>query len=519
MVQNSDKSPGEGLAVTVAHEQPVRLDSSTDGGEKQEDPQERGGDSLRRPGHPAAKAVGHAPASLQTCSIEPHRNPSFFENSQLFIEHEDLLAGHFHVEDTAKGLRFTNCEDRHNTRNDGRSIIACEEGLWGFAYWLKTAMPGKRGGRVPAFTLSSVKGKLLPFRCKSWRHIGECRDFVFKRDFKRIMDALESRPVWLFVVLTLSRKRWKAGPRAAYKNFWRAWQRLRQRLGRLLGEKIEFICVMEQHRDGWPHMNLLLYWKGMENVDDLPKYAEAIGKWLKRKAPSCGIGHSVFCQELESQKNIAGYFSGQSLGYEGNGPRNGNQISKAHRQVAGEVNKQSKSYQVPTDAPLGFRRIRSSRHLVTPVGNDESEFSGAIWNPEKQPKDSAIPAKSIKITRGKLFVVQGKPDTLELPGARDEGGPARNASGGAEAKRRPVRGVWGAEPPTSGRLRRSAARRRIEHLTGMPDGFAPVASLQEWWAVSKIARQGLETIGLSAASIRLRIARLKESFERGRKYD
>ncbi len=102
----------------------------------------------------------------------------------------------------------------------------------------------------------------------------------------------------------------------------------------------------------------------------------------------------------------------------------------------------------------------------------------------------------------------------ELPGARDEGGPARVASGGAEAKRRPVRGVRGAEPPASPRPRaKRAARPRIEHLTAIKISSAQ----REWWQIQFVTRQALRKAKVPEATISSELVKLKESFFRDRK--
>ena len=428
-------------------------------------PEGRTGDSVRWTGPPPRRLDGYAPA-------------------------ESLpLSRHYHTAEIPGDLNLMPCSDIHEQKHDhdGRSIDACELKSWGFAYWRRGATP-----RSPSFRLSEVDGGVTCFRCKSWRHRGECRDFVFRRDFKRIIDALESRPAWLFSVLTLNPDRWRGGAKSGYKNFWRCWQRLRQQLNRVVGQKIEYIAVMEQHRSGWPHMNLVLYWKGMENVEDLEAYAVAIERVMKDRAPSCGLGYSVYCEALQGRKQIAGYFSGQALGRRGNGPVR-EDVGADLRRVTGEISKQTKEYQIPTDAPFGFRRIRSSRGLMAPVTTG-SEYTGGIH-------------------RGSFRCSPG--------GAG--GGPGESSEAGARSElhagRRELSGVRGRAPAeldevvaVADRPRaHRAARPRIEHLTVIG------AVRKTWWSIASQLRRSMEAIGVPDPTIRAELKALQPTYVEYRK--
>lgn len=489
----------------------------------------RGGDSPRRPGPPASSLVGHAPTSPgATCSCRPYVHPPLIDQEPCdCAELEEISAavttpaistltasGHYHTEATGTfmlgpdrepcpNLRLTNCLESHQVPRKGKSIEACELGLWGFAYWLRENMPEPvgRAGIVPTFTLSGVKGGVTRFRCKSWRHVGECRDFVFKRDFSRIMTALESRPAWLYCVLTINRRRWKSGKASAYKNFWRRWQQLRQRLSRHVGDrKIEYVSVMEQHASGWPHMNLILYWEDMEKIgglDELEIYAQQIERWMKDNAPSCGLGHSVYVDAVNSHKTIAGYFTKQAMLEEGNGPiHSGADL----RRVAGEINKQSKGYQIPMAAPLGFRRIRSSRGLLPSIETD-SDYSGAIHNPNR--KDG-----------------EGKPDESSEPGAL-----VASEVGSGAPDPRAVRGPG--QSPGRKRYRLERRQRIIDAAASEASGSERIElftasnwatpARREWWAIARVTRAAMERADVDDIVIRDEILKLKEIFFRGRK--
>jgi len=403
--------------------------------------------------------------------------------------------GHFHPEgNTPADLQLTNCTDYHKPKVDGRSITACRDGAWAFAYWPKEKMPQRvklQDGRTmtPAFRLDDVGGELTRFRCKSWR-CDLCRPWVFKRDFARIMDALESRTGWLYAVLTLNPKRWRAGKRAAYKNFWRAWRRLRHRLARFLGVPVEYIAVMERQRSGWPHMNLALHWRGMELIEDLETYAVGIERWMKDNAPSCGLGFSVYCQELDNQKNIAGYFTGQSFGKKGNGPVRDEDPDAGGgdlRQLAGELNK--KGYQLPVDAAYHFRRIRSSPGLLPPIKNGD-EYSGAIWKAavkggEGAPGDASEPGTRARAGARSADAVRGS-------GGRAPGTDAPEGRGGYSTRPRAKRG----------------ARPRKEYQSHRWCPGNP-----EWHRIARVTREAFEKSDYSEAVILAELRKLKAEWE------
>jgi hypothetical protein len=284
--------------------------------------------------------------------------------------------GHFHAAYADDGdVLIWHCTVKHREKKTGRSILACKiaqeggEAAWKFVAW-RRGLDERR-----QFDGSDVDAKVFIFSCKSWRCAGNCRDYVFRRDMRRIIDALKKRPRWLVAVLTLSPKRWKSGRDSAYRNLWRRWQQLRARLARWLDRKVEYIATIEQHTEriaGWPHVNLALYWRGMEDVRNFEGYGRGIRRWLKDQAPECGFGFSVECSPMRDAVNWGGYMAGASVGKRGTGPYK----DKALAQVAGEILK--KDRQAPVSAPANFRRIRASRNLLPPLKKSDGEWALAI---------------------------------------------------------------------------------------------------------------------------------------------
>lgn len=201
---------------------------------------------------------------------------------------------------------------------------------------------------------------ILPFRCRSWRHEGECRRRKGAQDFVRIREALKKRPAWVYMVLTEKRR---GSKREAYKRIWRKWQSLRQWIQRSFkGGKLEYIALVEQHKDGWPHVNILVY---------LPAFvaaAQADWQTLRRKvnkaAIRCGFGLHFWLEPVRSNAAIAGYF-----------------VKLCH-----EV---AKITQSPVEAPRRFRRLRASRGLLPPV-HKNPDLTGMLATKPKEEIENLI---------------------------------------------------------------------------------------------------------------------------------
>lgn len=355
-----------------------------------------------------------------------------------------MAGGHFHATAIPGGdYAFATCFDSHGSARDGRSIIACVNDSWSYFVFKKANLPPAiimhEGGRprVPIFTLNGMEGIMLPFRCKSWR-CPKCRPWVFKRDFSRIMTALESRKRWAVAVLTVNQKKWISGKASSYDNLWRPCQRLRQRLTRVLGEMVEYVSIVEQHLEGWPHVNYALTWRTLEEMDaeNVADYLAKVERWLKDNAPECGIGYEVYCKPMASMKAIARYFTDKSLGQLGNGPGEADPDNAAAlKRLTAEINKTG---QLPLEAPLGFRRIRATHGLLPAIRKGNGEWSGCIYDPSKDP---------------------------------EKGGLGRRGAPVQAARSDVARGARGAAPPEGRPPAKRAARRKIEHFTVTGSGW------------------------------------------------
>ena len=207
-----------------------------------------------------------------------------------------------------------------------KSIEACEGGWWTIATW-------KRGdGSNPA---------LRPFRCRSWRHEGECRAYCGACDFARCADALTRFPNWTYLILTYPHRQWpdvKALFRAGVVH----WARLRKRIQREYGD-MKYIQTWEIHRSGYPHVNVVV---SNENLfkEVARNHRRVREDFLDPACAEVGFGFCKWAETLRDERRMAGYIAKLGLELTGHGVKS----------------------QTPVNAPRHFRRIRASRHTLPP---------------------------------------------------------------------------------------------------------------------------------------------------------
>jgi hypothetical protein len=178
------------------------------------------------------------------------------------------------------------------------------------------------------------------------------------QDFARIKIAVTPKKNWVYVVLTLGTKArnenelWQL-----YKGLYCRWVKLCKRFSRAFG-KIEYVAVVEQHRDGVPHLNLLISnQKVAENCRD-EGWRVFRKQWLEPHAVESGFGERTYIAPVENEEKIAGY------------------IVKLTKEVA-------KVSQIPVSAPRNFRRLRASVGLL-PKPFKNKDYSGVIVSGSKE---------------------------------------------------------------------------------------------------------------------------------------
>lgn len=197
----------------------------------------------------------------------------------------------------------------------------------------------------------TLESWLVSFKCHSWRHEGDCRKWKNAQDFVRIRDAIKAnREYWVYIVLTFDRKDW-SNIFDSYRGLLTCWDKLRKRFDWRFG-KIKYISLTEQHKDGYPHLNLLVYNKELFELCQGDGWKEIRKNWLEPNAVACGFGLRTWIEPIRSEEAIAGYFV----------------------KLCGEIAKQN---QVPVVAPKNFRRLRASQGLL-PVTYHNPEITGEL---------------------------------------------------------------------------------------------------------------------------------------------
>lgn len=225
-----------------------------------------------------------------------------------------------------------------------RYVAACEHGTWHLVI-------GRKGANPTTF-------RPVPFRCRSWRHPGECSHWKASQDFARIAAAIETRDDWVYATLTFAQRDWDDW-KDQYRKSGQLWSKLRHRLQWRFG-KIAYIQTWERHKAQGIHVNLLL---GSEELLCKTEEAECSivakrmtkqdrGRYVAKKVfngvqKECGFGRIAFMAAMRdgTSKAMAGYFT------------------KLAKELVGADAKG----QIPFDAPAHFRRLRASRGLLPPV--------------------------------------------------------------------------------------------------------------------------------------------------------
>lgn len=214
-----------------------------------------------------------------------------------------------------------------------RYVDACELDLWHLTIW----HPDR-----------PEEVRKVPYRCRSWRHTGDCCLWKGAQDWVRVKEAVNKRDDWVYVVLTYDPKDWPNWL-DQYRESKSIWQVMQKRLIRKYGP-LAYIQTWERHLKGGLHVNLLL---GNAKIKkevrcDWRAWRKSV---LEPMAVASGYGRRTWVQEFQSgtAKAMAGY------------------LTKLARELVGAGGKG----QIPFDAPKHFRRLRASRGLLPPVARSD----------------------------------------------------------------------------------------------------------------------------------------------------
>lgn len=248
---------------------------------------------------------------------------------------------------------------------------ACADGEWFVVTWNKKEL-AKRGVAMLRTT---------PYKCRSWRHSGECRRWRAAQNFSRLKATLDTIPRenMAFLVLTVDPKdyedRWDA-----FSWLYVCWEKLRKRLQRWLGKDWKYVGTVETHRSGWPHLQVLLVgapWRACRGSG-----WRSVRRELRPRAMDCGFGKVVWLEPVRSRDAVAGYCV--KLAGELDGVHDGGESLKHVAEIA-------KYSQVPTNAPPNFRRLRASQKFLESPHVSNGERAGVLCS-ERGPLDDSAGA-------------------------------------------------------------------------------------------------------------------------------
>lgn len=267
----------------------------------------------------------------------------------------------------------------------------------------------------------------VPYNCNSWR-CEVCRRHEAAVTFARLkqgvqrVEAEAAQPPgapsgWVFLVATLDRDGYFSGKpwfdvNEAYKSLGKMSRALLDRIGREWGPEIRtqvthnkktgktrvrhvptignrWVSVVEAHRSGWPHVNLIFWCPELaallrrEHADRLedPAIADAVelarDAWKRKETVPSAV------RELARQATVVGGRVRDILEASGWGRQStaeaardidavigyGVKIVGLHDASAGEL---AKVTQCPMNAPERFRRLRSGKGFLPPREKDET---------------------------------------------------------------------------------------------------------------------------------------------------
>jgi len=208
-----------------------------------------------------------------------------------------------------------------------------------------------------------LEEKPYVYRCRSWRHVGECSHHKGACDFARIAQAISKYNGWVYCVLTFNQSEWWDW-KEQYTLAGSYWSAMRLRLVRQYG-KFPYIQTWERHVKQGIHVNLLLSSEGIKKgcYQALkPGFDEE--RWfnddIEQAATGVGFGRIHWAEPMGD------YDSGSMAGY----------FVKLANELVGADQKS----QVPFDAPPHFRRLRASRGLL-PKAAEKSMTGRIVFRP------------------------------------------------------------------------------------------------------------------------------------------
>jgi len=217
---------------------------------------------------------------------------------------------------------------------------------------------------------------------------------------------------WVFFVLTLDRNGYYSGKpwtdvQHAFKslsqmsrNFMARLRRISKRNG-WRNPASDWVAAVEQHRSGWPHMNLIVY--APELAAELERGRLAVLQLgltaresilargeIRKALIETGWGWESTAEKAKSSEALAGY------------------IVKLAGEFAAASGELAKLTQAPKNAAGKFRRLRAGKGFLPPRRKN-SKFTGTLIRPEWDPQKSAygaMPLHNIKRLEDRAIAAQ-----------------------------------------------------------------------------------------------------------------
>lgn len=222
----------------------------------------------------------------------------------------------------------------------------------------------------------------IPYNCSSWRCPHCCR-YEASVTFARIKEACDPlKPTgFCFLVLTLDREGYYSGKKwknvtEAYRELGRMSEKFLKRLRRWMkaqGMKplgSEWVAVVEAHRSGWPHMNLILY------SPELAEYLER--DRVDRERRGFSAREQVLVQGDLRALTVGAGWGPQSTAERGRSPDAlAGYITKLAGVAGSTAGELAKITQAPTAAPERFRRLRAGKGFLPPRRSNP-EITGTL---------------------------------------------------------------------------------------------------------------------------------------------
>jgi len=245
-----------------------------------------------------------------------------------------------------------------------RHVRACQHSAHRNERWFIWTWPIERSG---------VQTR-VPYSCNSWRCPGECARHEAAVTFARIKEAV-SRDLyqpdgWVWMVLTLDRDGYYSGNpwvscTQAYRQLSTMSRKFLKRVRRAYGGEpgSAWLAVVEAHRTGWPHINVMFYSPELARelraekeaylaTGSTDREAALLHGELLRHAEETGWGRQSIAEAVKDREALASYLV----------------------KLVGEVAKVTQS---PVNAPVRFRRLRSGKGFLPPRRHND-KITGAL---------------------------------------------------------------------------------------------------------------------------------------------